>query len=135
MWCHLFQGFPLEPECRHGGNWKQSCQAQTVCPPLEKLQPQCHSQCAASFGAVCRKNKRIIIDTSLGQLTDCPLDFNHNYNQKHLLHVSLCIGQFGGDVEHEFLPSEHSVDRLRPRLTMRHIQTTSKPEYMSQSEN
>lgn len=59
MWCHLFRGFPLELECRHGGNWKRSCQAQKVWPPLEKLQPQCHSQCGASFGPMCRKKKNI----------------------------------------------------------------------------
>lgn len=33
-------------------------------------------------------------------------------------------------MKHEFLPSEHSVDRLRPCLTMRHIQTSSKPKHI-----
>lgn len=67
----------------------------------------------------------------LCQCWNC-VDCDHS---EHLLHVSLSIGQFGGDVKHEFLSSEHSVDRLRPCLTVRHVQTTSKPEYKTQSEN
>lgn len=45
----------------------------------------------------------------------------------YLLRVSLCEGQFGGDVEHDFLLPVDGVDGLRTCLTVRHIQATPEP--------
>lgn len=45
----------------------------------------------------------------------------------YLLGVSLGEGQFGGHVEHDLLLPVDRVDGLRPRLTVRHIQTPPKP--------
>lgn len=45
----------------------------------------------------------------------------------YLLRVSLCEGQLGGHVEHDLLVSVDGVDRLRPRLTVGNIQTSTEP--------
>lgn len=45
----------------------------------------------------------------------------------YLLSISLGEGQLRGHMEHDLLLPVDGVDGLRPGLTMRHIQTSTKP--------
>lgn len=60
----------------------------------------------------------------------CPPEscFAHVVLAVYLLRVSISEGQFGGHMEHNFLLSVDSVDRLGTGLTMGHIQTPPEPE-------
>lgn len=64
----------------------------------------------------------------LHHVESCCITLGHAvFNNVYLLRVPFSEGQFGGNVEHDLLLSVDGVYRLRTRLTMRDIQTPSKP--------